>query len=254
MNNKTIINPQGRIICIGDLHGCIDEAYELLELCKPTSKDIIIFLGDLVDRGPENAKCVDLAMKHECILGNHEDRHLYYKNLEAQGKDPQVVVPNHIATRHQLKPHHYDYFRSLPFYIKLPEYNSIVVHAGVYPNRPIEAQDLTHLLHIQMINPPEKTSKWPSKAPEDWKFWTHYWQGPETIIFGHTVLNKPLITEKVVGIDGGAVFGKELWAYELPSKQIYKVKGKANYGNGSRGRSGQPIAAYLIHDDVKTYS
>lgn len=257
MNGKTLTNPNGRFIVIGDLHGCIEEALELLDVCKVTSNDTVIFVGDLVDRGPENAKCVDLAMKHECILGNHEAKHLDYRRIEEQGKVPHVVAPTHIATRAQLQPEHYEYFKSLPLFIRLPEHNAVVVHAGVYPNRPIEAQDPHHLLHAQMLNPPDKTSKWPSKAPEGWSFWTHFWKGPEKVIFGHSVITKPLITEFAVGIDGGAVFGHELWAYELPSGKVYSVKGKHNYGGGVRGRpadGGNKINNYLIHGDVGTYS
>ncbi len=261
-----------RTLVVGDLHGCYDEAVELLELAGVTPDDRVIFCGDLIDRGPDNDKCVDLAMKHECILGNHEERHLQYRAAEEKGKDPKVVVATHIAARAQLKPHHYDYFKTLPLYIRLPEFNSVVVHAGVWPGIPIEEQTHHNLLHIQSIDPQvatrahternERVSKWPSKAPSGWVFWSTLWQGPERVIFGHSVLTKPLITDKVVGIDGGAVFGHELWAFELPSGKIWSVKGHANHGKGFRGRAvaeeealrGNKIATYPIHDDVETFS
>jgi|SRR6478609_647397 len=255
-NGKVIIASGGRIICVGDLHGCYEEAIELLDACKLTPKDVVVFLGDLVDRGPENAKCVDLAMRHECILGNHEEKHLQYRRVEEQGHVPHVVASTHVETRNQLRPEHYEYFKTLPLFIRFPEHNAVAVHAGVYPGRPIEAQDPNHLLHIQMINPPDKASKWPSKAPEGWKFWSNFWDGPEKVIFGHSVITKPLITDKVVGIDGGAVFGYELWAYEMPSGKVYSVRGKQNHGQGRRGRptDGNNISTYLIHGDVGTYS
>ena len=41
-----------RTIVIGDLHGCYDEAIELLTKVGATSSDRVIFAGDLVDRGP----------------------------------------------------------------------------------------------------------------------------------------------------------------------------------------------------------
>lgn len=261
MYGKSLVS-EGRIICVGDLHGCIEETLELLDLCKVTSKDVVVFLGDLVDRGPHNDKCVDLAMKHHCILGNHEDKHLQYRLLEEAGKDPRIHAPTHVATREQLRPEHYDYFKSLPFYIRFPQHNAVAVHAGCFPNVPIEGQNPHHLLHIQMINPEVgKESKWPSKAPEGWKFWTNFWNGPEKVIFGHSVTTKPLVTEFAVGIDGGAVFGRELWAYELPSGKIYEVKGKQNYGKGVRGRPseeevlrGAKIKTYHIHGDVESFS
>jgi hypothetical protein len=262
MYGKSLVNTDGRIICIGDLHGCFEEAVELLDLCKVTAKDTVVFLGDTIDRGPHNDKCVDLAMKHECILGNHEDKHMSYIHLERAGKDPKIVAPTHIATRAQLRREHFDYFERLPYYIRFPQYNAVAVHAGCFPNIPIEGQNPHHLLHIQMINPEAgKESKWPSKAPEGWKSWVSYWTGPEKVIFGHSVFDKPLVTEHAVGIDGGAVFGRSLWAYSMPDNKIYEVSGKQNYGRGVRGRPsedellrGAKIQTYPFFADVNSFS
>lgn len=269
MYGTSLVNPGGRIICIGDLHGMYDETIELLEVCKATKADKIVFLGDLIDRGPDNDKCVDLAMQIErdqnapaCILGNHEDKHMYYVHKERQGINPNVRAPTHVATRMQLQPKHYDYFERLPYYIRFPEHNAVAVHAGCFPHVPIEGQNPHHLLHLQMIKPEEgKESKWPSKAPEGWRFWTNHWCGPEKVIFGHSVLSEPLVTDYAVGIDGGAVFGRELWAYSLPDGQIYRVQAKHDYGKGVRGRPseeellrGAKINTYRIHGEVLTFS
>lgn len=264
-----------RTFIIGDLHGCKLETIELLKKCQVTSQDRVIFVGDLVDRGPDSVGCVDLVREQEqaqgsqaCVLGNHEERMLIYRDLEEAGKDPNVVVPTHVATRKQLRDEHYAYFRSLPLYIRLPEFNAVVVHAGVWPNVPIEKQDAHHLLHCQMIcTDPDhdglinKHSKWPSKAPSHWKFWTHHWNGPETVIFGHSVLDKPLVLPNAIGIDGGAVFGRSLWALELPNMKIHEVKSKTNMDKGVRGRPsedevfrGARIKLYPIHGDVSSFS
>ena len=256
---KTITNPNGRIIVIGDLHGCAKEAHELLDKCNVTNQDKVIFLGDLVDRGPDAAGCVDLAMKHECILGNHEERHIEYENQKRLIGKANVTSRSHIETRMQLKPHHYDYFRSLPLYIRLPEHNAVCVHAGVFPNRKIEEQEAYHLLHIQSIKPyvtdergsrvVNKKSMWPSRVPlheEGWKFWTNFYTGPERIIFGHSVLDKPLITDNAIGIDGGCCFGLSLWAISLPEMKLIEVKGNSNAQQ-------QRSVKYSVNDDVMTY-
>jgi serine/threonine protein phosphatase 1 len=68
-----------RTIAIGDVHGCVTALTTLLDLIKPAMEDTIIFLGDVVDRGPASKDCVDriLALANEClvisILGNHEE-------------------------------------------------------------------------------------------------------------------------------------------------------------------------------------
>lgn len=263
-----------RTIVIGDPQGCYQEAIKLLEKCQAKADDWVIFAGDLVDRGPDSDKCLDLAILREqiqgrpaAILGNHEEKHLKYHYLEAAGKDPKVTIPSHIKTRAQLKSHHYDYMKRLPLFLRLPEHNAVVVHAGAYPGKPIEGQDPRHLLHAQMFRPFDDngdptydySTKWPSKIPEGqdgegWKFWTHFWDGPERIIFGHSVLDKPLLTDKVCGIDGGCCFGHKLHAVILPDWEIVSVEAEGDYGKGSRGRSGEPIKKFVVHNDICTFS
>lgn len=249
-----------RTIIVGDLHGCYEETVELLEKCQITHNDRVIFLGDLIDRGPENAKCVDLVRDIEqrqgsfaCVLGNHEERHLeYYKNENTNfSKIPQ----SHIATRLQLKKEHYEYFETLPLFLRLPEFNVACVHAGAFPNRTLEEQVQRHILHVQMINPEHsEKSYWPSNQVPGYKFWTHFWNGPEKLVFGHSVFDKPLIAENAIGIDGGAVFGLNLHALILPTFEIVTVSGKADYGKNSRGNSPSRIKKFVVHDDVSTFS
>lgn len=271
MNGKTVTNPKGRIICIGDLQGCHAEALMLLEKCNVTADDVVVFAGDLIDRGPDNDKCIDLAMQLEqrqgqasAIMGNHEDKHLHYRRKDERGQSPNVQVPSHIATRLQLKDHHYEWMKQVPMYIRLPEHNAVVVHAGVYPGIPIESQDPHHLMHIQVIQPYDKwgvrsnntKSMWPSKAPADplWRFWTHFWDGPERIIFGHSVLDKPLLTDKACGIDGGCCFGEELRAVILPQWEIVTVKSLSKHNSRKNYATGNDVKVYPIHGDVSTYS
>lgn len=262
-----------RVILIGDLHGCLREAKHLLELCKATPEDHVVFLGDLIDRGPDSAGCVDLAMRIEarqkkpaCILGNHEEKALSYDDqAKRTGKEPNIQAPAHLATRQQLRPEHYDYMRRLPLYLRIPEHNVVAVHAGVYPGRPIEAQEQRHLLHIQTIQPYDKwgrptrnmKSVWPSRVPpneDGWEFWTKSWTGPEIIIFGHSTLNKPLVTDKAIGLDGGVCFGFELWALVLPTWEIVRQSCHGKHDpSGFKKRDNPDRKIHFIHDDVGTY-
>jgi hypothetical protein len=237
-------NPQ-RTIVIGDLHGCYDEAVELLDQCAATSSDSVIFAGDLVDRGPKRRECIDLAMRHRCILGNHEEKHLRIRQ-----RPDAALNPDHLETRHLLEPADYKYFESLPLYIRIPEANAVVVHAGVLPGRTMEEQPPSILLHGQCIRPPATSSQWPSKAPSDWKFWTNYWKGPERVIFGHTVLDSPLLAEWAVGIDTGAVHGRTLTAVILPEWKLVSVPARKDYW----GPKGSGVASYDVMDCVRCYS
>jgi hypothetical protein len=234
----------GRTIVIGDLHGCYDEALELLDALGATASDRVIFAGDLIDRGPKPRECVELAMQHEAILGNHEERH-----LKQRGYPGLLLSPDHRATRTALADRHYDYLAGLPLLLRLPEHGAAVVHAGAFPGIPLEQQAPRHLLHLQAILPPGTKSYWPSKAPADYRFWTHFWQGPERLIFGHSVLSGPLVTPFAVGIDTGAVFGYGLTAVILPEWRVFTLPTR-DYSAGKHKRIGR----YPIHGNVTAYS
>lgn len=230
---------------IGDLHGCHDEALDLLDRLAVTSTDRVIFAGDLVDRGPRRRECIDLAKRHECLLGNHEEKHLRIRN-----RPDSAVIPDHLETRRILGPQDYDYFARLPLLLRLPEFNAVVVHAGVLPDRPIETLPPAILLHAQCVKPPETKTCWPSKSPPDWTFWTNHWKGPERVIFGHTVLDRPLVAAWAVGIDTGCVHGGSLTAVVLPEWKIVSVPARRNYW----GPKGKGVAMYDVMDGVRCYS
>jgi hypothetical protein len=233
-----------RTIVIGDLHGCYDEAVALLHKLSVGPSDRVIFAGDLVDRGPKPRECVELAMQHECILGNHEEKH-----LQQRRRDSSKLSPDHLRTRTALEDRHYEYLEKLPLMIRLPEVNAAVVHAGAFPGVPLDAQTPNHLLHIQCIKPPATKSYWPSKAPADHTFWTQHWKGPERLIFGHSVVSAPLVSEHALGIDTGAVYGRGLTAVVLPRWELVSVPSPDYTGGKKSG-----IASYPVHGEVSCFS
>jgi diadenosine tetraphosphatase ApaH/serine/threonine PP2A family protein phosphatase len=239
------MNSPRRTIVIGDLHGCYDEAIDLLDKLAVTSTDRVIFAGDLIDRGPQRRECLDLAMRNECILGNHEEKHLRMRH-----RPDSALIPDHLETRRVLANADYEYFESLPLYLLIPEAAAAVVHAGVLPGLPLAEQPASILLHGQCIRPPAGSSQWPSKAPADWKFWTNYWKGPERVIFGHTVLDRPLIAEWAVGIDTGCVHGRTLTAVVLPEWRLVSVPARKTHW----GPKGSGMASYAVMDGVTCFS
>ncbi|MDG2383719.1 MAG: metallophosphoesterase [Pirellulaceae bacterium] len=72
-------HPDGRIIAIGDIHGCSFALESLLDVIRPTLHDQIVCLGDVVDCGRETRNVLDtlLNLREQCqltmILGNHEE-------------------------------------------------------------------------------------------------------------------------------------------------------------------------------------
>lgn len=74
--NKLEPNILGRDFVVGDLHGCYDLLISKLQsVCFDEINDRLICVGDLVDRGLQNLKCISLLDKpwFYSIRGNHED-------------------------------------------------------------------------------------------------------------------------------------------------------------------------------------
>jgi hypothetical protein len=52
--NQICRRRRARVIVIGDVHGCIDELGDLLRLAEYQPGDLVLFLGDLVAKGPNS--------------------------------------------------------------------------------------------------------------------------------------------------------------------------------------------------------
>ena len=67
-----------RTIAIGDIHGCSRAFDSLLELIQPVPDDVVISLGDYVNRGPNARDVIEqlIALESKCtlipLLGNHD--------------------------------------------------------------------------------------------------------------------------------------------------------------------------------------
>jgi serine/threonine protein phosphatase 1 len=67
-----------RTIAIGDIHGCSLAPSALLHAIAPRSEDVVVTLGDYINRGPETRGVIQLLIElaERCrlvpLLGNHE--------------------------------------------------------------------------------------------------------------------------------------------------------------------------------------
>jgi serine/threonine protein phosphatase 1 len=68
-----------RVIAIGDIHGCIQALTAILEAIRPSAEDVIVPLGDYVDRGTDSRAVLDhlISLREQCklhpVLGNHDE-------------------------------------------------------------------------------------------------------------------------------------------------------------------------------------
>lgn len=76
---NTPANEAGRVIAIGDVHGYAAALEALLAAVRPQREDVLVLLGDYIDRGPDSRGTLEvlLELQQRCrlipILGNHDE-------------------------------------------------------------------------------------------------------------------------------------------------------------------------------------
>lgn len=215
----------GRLIAIGDIHGCHLEFAELLKQLELTRDDRLVLVGDLINRGPDSCKVLDLARAHRAIslLGNHELRFLKYR----QTGDKKYVKDGDAVTAAKLRPEDWDYLAKMPLTFEEKELNVVFVHGGFLPDKPWQSQPAEVVTRIQVVDREGKPRK-RSDAP-DAPLWADLWNGPPFVVYGHTPRSEVYRLKWSAGIDTGCVYGGHLTAYVLPEKRFVQVKARQRY-------------------------
>lgn len=203
----------------------------MLHRLQPSSDDQIILLGDMVNRGPDSARVLDMAreIKATALLGNHELRLLEYRR---SGNNTRLKETD-AATLASLRPEHWDYLESLPVTHHLPEINTVCVHGGFLPGIPWQKQSPDIVTRIQVVDregQPGKRTECPHGV-----LWADLWSGPPFVIYGHIPRPDIYKLKWSVGIDTACVMGGHLTAYVLPDRRFVQVQAKQTYfGRGPR--------------------
>jgi serine/threonine protein phosphatase 1 len=215
----------GRLIAIGDIHGCHLEFAELLARIAPVPADRVILLGDLINRGPDSNKVIDLARTTgaKSILGNHELRLLEYRRTG----ETKALKPGDLGTIAKLRPEDWAFLEAMPLTVIEPALDTVFVHGGFLPNQPWEKQPAEVVTRIQVIDRDGRPAKRADKpgAPA----WADLWSGPPFVVYGHTPRPEIYKRKWSIGIDTGCVQGGHLTAYVLPEKRFIQVKARQRY-------------------------
>jgi serine/threonine protein phosphatase 1 len=222
-----------RVYAIGDIHGRLDLFRQLLdmviddaEMRGPTENLRVILLGDLVDRGPDSANVVALAMqlcsaseKFCCLMGNHEEIFLsaiagdrgalrFFRNtgvggfetLISYGVEEELILSEdddalHARILECVPASHLDFLNSLPHSIVMGDY--AFVHAGIRPGIAIDEQDPTdlHWIRQEFLKSEERHS--------------------HMVIHGHSITEYVDQQPNRIGIDTGAYASNRLSAVGL---------------------------------------
>ena len=210
----------GKIFAIGDIHGTMVKLAAMLDkLVIDWDRDLLLFIGDYIDRGPHSVEVVDhlaeLKRRHPgtiFLMGNHErmlldylagdDQWRYLANgggVTLDGYRRRMPAGNDFEIPHE----HMEFYESTTLYHETEDY--IFVHAGMRPPFPLADQAADDLLWIR----------------EEFIHSAHDFG--KRVVFGHTPFREPLVLPNKIGIDTGAVYGNKLTCVELPGLVFHQV-------------------------------
>jgi hypothetical protein len=165
-------------VIVGDVHGCTGELEELLEQLRfSADRDRLVFVGDLVVRGPDPHGALALARRlgARVVLGNHEAKLLGWRR---RGKP---LPTEHERLAHALSEDEWRMLEAMPLWVDLPEHGVRVVHAGVEPGVAIERIPPEALLKMRTLDAHNRWSDQPDAGP----LWGSRYEGPPHVVFGH---------------------------------------------------------------------
>jgi len=217
----------GRIIAIGDVHGCFQELETLLKTLKPTRDDLLIQIGDLINRGPGSAESIALAREYriKCLLGNHENRLLRYH----WSKEESILKKYDFETLEELSHEDWLFLESMPLFHHEAYMQTVFVHGGFLPfgEVPWFQQSVEIVTEIQVIDEDGHPGK---RSKNDWhRPWADFWNGPPFVVYGHTPRSRVYRKPWSLGIDTSCVYGGHLTAFILPGGKIVQVPAKDTY-------------------------
>jgi hypothetical protein len=205
-----------RTIIVGDVHGCVSELGRLLDGLAPSADDRVLFVGDLIARGPDSRGVLSLYrdVRGQSVLGNHECRLLAAHRALRSGQRRQRLSSPHYTLFRQLGEADWELLGELPLSMALPDHGLCIVHAGILPALGLAAQDPWTLTNVRSIAPDGQAS-----SRHEFEPWAaHYREGPH-IVFGHNSRLGLQLQPLATGLDTGCVYGGRLSALVLTAGQ-----------------------------------
>ncbi len=205
----------GRLLAVGDIHGCLPQLEKLMAKVRPGPHDRIVFLGDYIDRGADSRGVIDYLIdfglrfpRTVFLKGNHEEMFLdflagrnqlvYYSNggestLEQYRDGSKLRIPKE----------HLDFLEHLELYYETEGF--IFVHAGLRPGIPLPQQHARDMLWIR----------------DDFLFSSYNWG--KKVVFGHTPRTGVLFSRNKIALDTGAVYGRTLSCCDVESESCWQA-------------------------------
>ena len=237
---------------IGDIHGCFDEVHKLLTklgykistepegyyaVHHPEGRKVI-FLGDLVDRGPKIASVLKLVISMVesgvalCIPGNHDTKLL----RKLRGKNVRIThgLAESLAQLTEEPPEFTEqvatFIDKLVSHYVLDDGKLVVAHAGMKES--LQGRDSGTVSSFAQYG--ETTGETDQFGLPIRYNWAAEYQGEAIVVYGHTPVATPAWLNRTINIDTGCVFGGSLTALRYPEKELVSVKAAHTYYASSK--------------------
>ena len=200
---------KGKLWSVGDIHGCYNLLMTKLdEIGFDFDNDLLVAVGDLVDRGPQNVECVSLLSKpwFVSVKGNHEDlcvqgmHNESYKRCHIENGGEWFYMLDEQQMHDIAKA-----FSELPIVLEVNHNGERFgfVHGHIEHNDWDEFKKSFNYDHA--LRAPSELAMWGrDRLNMDNKQYTKV-SGVDAVIMGHTVTRKPYARDNCYYIDTGAV-------------------------------------------------
>lgn len=248
----------GPVAVIGDVHGQVDKLITVLDRIRSLpdfERRWLVFIGDLVDRGPDPKGALDLfhdlRLQHPrttAIAGNHElamaaslelvptrdpvdwgKRWVAHYDAETTFESYGVAPGDLQGLANQLPESHRDFLTNVPWCVEHP--HLLFVHAGIETNTPFELQmRILKEKDFSLNRPPWLCSKSlvSTPTPRDCPF---------TVVSGHVRVPHVQFGQKRVLLDTTGGYEGDLSCVLFPEKKVI-TSGRSRSSRATAGAGG----------------
>jgi protein phosphatase len=252
---------------IGDIHGCYKELRALLDrlgyqvsedgTVTPPEGRKAIFVGDLVDRGPDTPAVLRLVMGMVaagaalCVPGNHDMklmRKLKGKNVQiTHGLAESLEQLAHEST--EFSQQIAQFMDDLVSHYVLDDGRLVVAHAGMPES--MQGRGSGRVREFALYG--ETTGETDEFGLPVRYNWAADYRGQAMVVYGHTPIPEPEWLNRTINIDTGCVFGGALTALRYPERELVSIPALHTYAEPRRPflepeAQAPALTAQQIHD------